>query len=115
MLARLIVVSNLVGIPNLQESAQADGLVFAMRSVLKRHSGIWFGWSGAVAPGKLDSTRPHQHTGVSYAVTDLTSEDHDEYYNGFANRVLWPVLHYRLDLAEYSRRDLTGYMRVNNH
>jgi trehalose 6-phosphate synthase len=33
----------------------------------------------------------------------------------FANRVLWPLLHYRLDLAEYSRRDLTGYMRVNNH
>jgi trehalose 6-phosphate synthase len=29
--------------------------------------------------------------------------------------VLWPILHYRLDLAEYSRRDLSGYMRVNEH
>ena len=27
--------------------------------------------------------------------------------------MLWPILHYRLDLAEFSRRDLTGYMRVN--
>ncbi len=48
-------------------------------------------------------------------VTDLAQEDYDEYYNGFANRVLWPILHYRLDLAEFSRRDLTGYMRVNEH
>ena len=29
-------------------------------------------------------------------------------YNGFANRVLWPILHYRLDLAEFSRRDLSA-------
>ena len=29
--------------------------------------------------------------------------------------MLWPILHYRLDLAEFSRRDLTGYLRVNEH
>ena len=39
----------------------------------------------------------------------------EEYYNGFANRVLWPILHYRLDLAEFARRDLSGYFRVNDH
>src|SRR5262249_54037581 len=33
----------------------------------------------------------------------------------FANRVLWPVLHYRIDLTEFNRRDLTGYFRVNKH
>ena len=44
-----------------------------------------------------------------------TKEDHQEYYNGFANRVLWPILHYRVDLAEFSRRDLSGYLRVNDH
>ena len=50
-----------------------------------------------------------------YIVTDLKPEDFDEYYNGFANRVLWPIFHYRLDLAEFSRRDLSGYLRVNDH
>jgi len=40
MLGRLIVVSNLVGIPSRHENAQADGLVVAMRALLKRHSGI---------------------------------------------------------------------------
>ena len=52
---------------------------------------------------------------MSYVVTDLVEADYQEYYNGFANRVLWPILHYRLDLAEFSRRDLSGYMRVNAH
>ena len=52
---------------------------------------------------------------MSYVVTDLTDADYQEYYNGFANRVLWPILHYRLDLAEFSRRDLSGYRRVNAH
>ena len=28
--------------------------------------------------------------------------------------MLWPVLHYRQDLAEFSRRDLSGYLRVND-
>ena len=51
----------------------------------------------------------------SYIVTDLSPRIIDEYYNGFANRVLWPILHYRLDLAEFSRRDLSGYLRVNEH
>jgi trehalose 6-phosphate synthase len=115
MFGRLIVVSNLAGVPSRHESAQADGLVVAMRTVLKRHPGIWFGWGGSHAPGEVHSTRAYRHAGVSYVVTDLTQEDHDEYYNGFANRVLWPLLHYRLDLAEFSRRDLTGYLRVNHH
>ena len=87
----------------------------AMRAVLKRHAGIWFGWSGRVATKEIESSQTVKQGGVSYVVTDLTQEDYDEYYNGFANRVLWPILHYRLDLAEFSRRDLSGYMRVNEH
>ncbi|HEY5082890.1 MAG TPA: trehalose-6-phosphate synthase, partial [Rhizomicrobium sp.] len=60
-------------------------------------------------------TRTITHGKNSYVVTDLKPEDFDEYYNGFANRVLWPIFHYRLDLAEFSRRDLSGYLRVNEH
>ena len=29
--------------------------------------------------------------------------------------MLWPILHYRIDLAEFSRRDLGGYLRVNDN
>jgi trehalose 6-phosphate synthase len=115
-LARLIVVSNRVALPTRDGRNQAGGLAVAVRSVLKRESGIWFGWSGGIASSKEDiQTRGVEHGGISYLVTDLTDEDYQEYYNGFANRMLWPILHYRLDLAEFSRRDLSGYMRVNAH
>lgn len=59
------------------------------------------------APGARDRAR------ASYIVTDLTVDDYHEYYNGFANRTLWPIFNYRLDIAEFSRRDLRGYLRVN--
>jgi trehalose 6-phosphate synthase len=50
---------------------------------------------------------------VQYALMDLTSLDRQEYYNGFANRALWPIMHYRIGLSEFSRADYQGYLRVN--
>jgi len=112
-LARLIVVSNRVAVPS--GDSQAGGLAVAVRSLLKRHGGLWFGWSGTVSADGDAATRTIQRGDMSYVVTDLVEADYQEYYNGFANRVLWPILHYRLDLAEFSRRDLSGYRRVNAH
>jgi len=111
-LARLVVVSNRVAVP--KAGTRAGGLEVALRSALKRHPGIWFGWSGRAASKGLE-TKTIEADNISYVVTDLPKEDYDEYYNGFANRVLWPILHYRLDLAEFTRRDLSGYLRVNDH
>jgi trehalose 6-phosphate synthase len=113
-LARIVVVSNRVAVPSGDGGARAGGLEVALRSFLKRNHGIWFGWSGRVAPKSDLSARSVEHGGVTYITTDLTRADYQEYYNGFANRMLWPILHYRLDLAEFSNRDLSGYMRVND-
>ena len=63
----------------------------------------------------IDTDWEATDAGVSTVLTDLAEEDYQEYYGGFANRVLWPILHYRIDLAEFTRRDLTGYLRVNQH
>jgi trehalose 6-phosphate synthase len=90
-------------------------LEVAIRSYLKRHRGLWFGWSGRIAAKGDVAIREVESGGVTYITTDLTRADYQEYYNGFANRMLWPILHYRLDLAEYSSLDLTGYLRVNDH
>lgn len=109
-MARLVVVSNRVGIP--KSGTRAGGLEVAVMAALKRNPGIWFGWSGRAASKDLE-TRTLGDDKISYIVTDLPKEDYEEYYNGFANAVLWPILHYRLDLAQYSRRDLSGYLRVN--
>ena len=112
---RLVVVSNRVAVPNPDVGDRAGGLAVAIRPVLKQHSGIWFGWSGKVAEKSEVTVRTIERGRQSYVLTDLTEEDYQEYYNGFANRVLWPIFHYRLDIAEFSRRDLSGYLRVNEH
>jgi trehalose 6-phosphate synthase len=113
VLARLVLVSNRVAVPGRDGGSQAGGLAVAIHPVLRRHPGIWFGWSGQVAAKSGVTVRTIQRGHQSYVLTDLIEEDYREYYNGYANRVLWPILHYRLDLAEFSRRDLSGYMRVN--
>jgi trehalose 6-phosphate synthase len=111
-LARLVVVSNRVAVPE-RATRAAGGLAVALKAALVRQHGVWFGWSGRVAPpGPAKSV---EHDGTTYVTVDLVEDDHQEFYNGFANGVLWPILHYRLDLVEYTRRDLGGYLRVNEY
>jgi len=106
-------VSNRVGIPD--GSARAGGLEVAIRPALRRRGGIWFGWNGKVTDGDPGPARTVHHENVDYVTVGLRKDDYDEFYNGFANRVLWPILHYRLGLAEFTRRDLSGYIRVNEY
>jgi len=107
---RLIVVSNRVALP---KQTATGGLASAMRSALQEFGGLWFGWSGKIA-GETAATLHHLYDGpVHYATIDLSRSDHDHFYDGFANRTLWPLLHYRPDLVDYSRGHLDGYLRVN--
>jgi trehalose 6-phosphate synthase len=112
-LARLVVVSNRVGLP--ESSGGTGGLEVAIRAALKRSGGLWFGWSGRISDKPPGPPRIVEQDRVTYVTVDLQSDDYQEFYSGFANRVLWPILHYRHDLAEYSRRDLGGYFRVNEY
>ena len=115
VLARLILVSNRVSLPGPGASQRAGGLEVALAPAMNEMESVWFGWSGEVVPAGKVRTRAIESEQRSFVVTDLSEEDYQEYYNGFANRVLWPVLHYRIDLTEFNRRDLTGYFRVNQH
>ena len=100
-MAQLVIVSNRVAIPDKKAKARAGGLEVAVKAALKQKSGIWFGWSGKVATRTMIDTQRVMHDGITYITLDLSKEDHHEYYNGFTNRVLWPILHYRVDLAEF--------------
>src|SRR6202453_3010747 len=111
LLARIFLISNRVAIP--KAGTHPGGLEVVLKATLRKHPCVWFGWSGEVSAQPLTKTIIQGKN--RYVVTDLKPEEFDEYYNGFANRVLWPIFHYRLDLAEFSRRDLSGYLRVNEH
>ena len=75
--------------------------------------GIWFGWSGEQTDEFTGNINFQRNEGVTTATVDLEEQDIDEYYNGYANRTLWPLFHYRIDLAEFERGFADGYQRVN--
>jgi trehalose 6-phosphate synthase len=113
-MSRLIVVSNRVSVPQAMGAAGAQGgLAVALSAALREHRGMWFGWSGKETEtftGHLDLQRNQD---VTTATIDLEPQDIEEYYNGYANRTLWPLFHYRIDLTEYDRSFDEGYERVN--
>ncbi len=112
---RLVVISNRVAVPKARGVAGAQGgLAGALNSALKANGGIWFGWSGQETDkfsGSINYVRSAE--GVTTATIDLEHQDVEEYYNGYANSALWPLFHYRIDLARYERDFAKGYERVN--
>jgi trehalose 6-phosphate synthase len=110
-MSRLIVVSNRVA-PTQEGRPAAGGLAIGVLDALKETGGVWFGWSGETIttpqPPRIDVRGK-----VTYATVGLAKRDYDQYYRGFSNAALWPVFHYRTDLARYDRQEFSGYRRVN--
>ena len=110
-MARLVVVSNRVADPR---KPGAGGLAVALGEALQESGGLWFGWSGRTVDVSSGGSLHTQRAGeVTLTTIDLSHADHDAYYLGYSNGVLWPVFHYRLDLADFDAADIEGYRRVN--
>lgn len=112
-MGRLIVVSNRVNPPSDAGVATAGGLAMALAAALREDKGLWFGWSGETVETFSGHIAMQKVGGVTVALLDLEEQDVDTYYNGFANRTLWPLFHYRADLMQYERSFHEGYERVN--
>jgi len=110
---RLIVISNRVSAPTDESDASVGGLAMALSAALREYSGIWFGWSGRTTQEFTGQLSLQRSEGVTVATVDLEEQDRQEYYNGYANRTLWPLFHYRIDLSAYERSFDKGYARVN--
>lgn len=108
-MSRLIVISNRVS----TGGGAQGGLAVALSAALRKHGGIWFGWSGQETDEFTGHINFERKDGVTTATVDLEQQDIEEYYDGYANRTLWPLFHYRIDLAEYERSFAGGYQRAN--
>jgi len=109
--ARLVVVSNRVPIPKAR-GASAGGLAVALRDLMTAGS-MWFGWSGRLAGDPSSQPAIVESRGVTYATIDLAPDAYRGFYVGFANGVLWPLLHFRLGLMQFRREDYENYLAVN--
>lgn len=112
-MSRLVVVSNRVMMPATAKKEAAGGLAVAVLEALAKNGGIWCGWSGNLVDTPPDALDILQDGSITYATLDLVEEDYEQYYNGYANSSLWPLMHYRLDLVEYAPENFNGYTRVN--
>jgi trehalose 6-phosphate synthase len=74
---------------------------------------MWFGWSGKVVDAPSDIPRRLDAGQVRFATLDLSREEHDRYYNEFANSTLWPLLHSMPEQMTFHRRNAEVYRAVN--
>ncbi len=109
---RLVVVSNRVA--DFNAKFQTGGLAVALGDALRASKGVWFGWSGDVTDdAKEAAPKVEAIEGLTVSTIDLTPKEAEGYYYGYANRCLWPALHYRLDLAQSNEEHSEIYFDVN--
>jgi trehalose 6-phosphate synthase len=90
---RLIVASNrLPPAPSGGRQREVGGLVSALLPVLTETDGIWLGWSGAERDPGL-KLRTEAADSITRAQFDYPVGWRQNFYAGFCNQSLWPLLH----------------------
>jgi trehalose 6-phosphate synthase len=85
------------------------GLVTALRPVMAAHSGAWVGWDGGTRG--IPATMPD--LSVRLLPVGLTAGQVRQYYHGFANASLWPLLHDAIEKPRFERTWWHSYQSVN--
>ena len=129
-MSRLVVLSNRVKMPD--SGPMAGGLAVALQDVLIGNSVIWMGWNGDIVDandrwdGASNGFKIRKKTllgsagirgadsVITYITTALTSKQYQHFYCGFANNVLWPLLHEQPELISQTPEDYAGYQAVNH-
>jgi trehalose 6-phosphate synthase/phosphatase len=108
-------VSGLITPDGIHAIPSSGGLATGLRAWHERADALWCGWpgdlSGATA-GQRDAfdRQLHQH---GIAPVHLSRELVARYYDGFANRVLWPLFHYLTDRLPADADGWDAYVAAN--
>jgi alpha,alpha-trehalose-phosphate synthase [UDP-forming]/trehalose-phosphatase len=95
----LLVISN--RLPDLRSAEPVDrvrrnnvgGLVSALEPILAARHGLWLGWGGRVVPDTDETSHGVDEGSPALAWFDYKQSWLRDYYNGFCNATLWPLLH----------------------
>ncbi|MEN0087739.1 MAG: trehalose-6-phosphate synthase [Pseudomonadota bacterium] len=110
-MGRLIVVSNRA--PSVCGTADAGGLVVALRGSLEEMGGLWIGANPDTFEEPNADLEVHHRDDFDVAHFQTSQIEQEDYYLGYANSVLWPVFHGRVDLMEMETRFAPAYWQVN--
>ena len=93
----------------------SGGLVGAMESLDQNFNLRWVGWAGGHiedAARQAEVAREIEER-FNYTPIFLSQDDADDYYDGFSNSSLWPLLHYMTTYSRYVPQWFRTYERVN--
>ena len=107
-MSRVVLVSNRV--LDLSKAARAGGVAVVLANIVRTRKAMWFGWNGEVTAA--DQTDVVEREGP-IATAPLSEIEYARYYLGYANSVLWPVFHNRLDLAKFEAGFFEHYVETN--
>jgi trehalose 6-phosphate synthase len=85
------------------------GLVTALRPVMATHAGAWVGWDG----GAKGMPRSLPDVNLSLRPVSIPPSQSRQYYHGFANSTLWPLLHDAIEKPRFDRGWWQSYRSVN--
>jgi trehalose 6-phosphate synthase/phosphatase len=113
----IVVVSNRLPITGHRDAGRLvyrkspGGLVSALEPVLAQQGGTWVGWPGIELRRGEHLRLPETSYGLH--ALQLTEQEVGDYYHGFCNRTLWPLLHCFPGHTHFDRRQWNLYQRVN--
>jgi trehalose 6-phosphate synthase/phosphatase len=120
-MSRLLLVSNRLPVTvkadkdGVSVVRSAGGLATGLRGPHEHSGGVWIGW-----PGDVSRLTPEQRATVDAKLAELrcvplqlSASEVSRYYEGYSNRVLWPLCHYLIDRIPNQDRDWDVYRRVN--
>ncbi|KAJ5550234.1 hypothetical protein N7461_004932 [Penicillium sp. DV-2018c] len=115
----LIIVSNRLPLSvkrvdgKFESSISSGGLVTSLSGLTKSTQFQWFGWPGIEVRDTKDRADVEKSLEEHNAVPIfLDSGLAHEHYNGFSNRILWPILHYQSGVT-FDDGPWQAYKRVN--
>ena len=100
---KLLIVSNRLpisivkGKKGLRFEPSVGGLATGLGSFYKSYDSTWIGWAGI----ELEKLKAEEEENIRARLLSegcrpifLSQHDMEDYYNGFCNRTIWPLLHY---------------------
>ncbi len=120
-MSKTIIVSNRLPIKVYKDgdeyklSPSEGGLATGLGSIYKQENNTWIGWPGVEVTSQEDKDAvTHQLAEFNLQPVFLSQEEINEYYEGFANDILWPVFHYYSSTyAYYKKSNWDYYKKVN--